>query len=72
MTEAWELSATEALARMRAKELSPLELLASVQERAVEVEPTVNALTEQREEAALIAATESTERYAGRRGRPAA
>jgi len=64
VTEVWELSATEALARMRAKDLSPVELLASVQARAVDVEPTVNALTEVREEAALIAAAESAERYA--------
>jgi Asp-tRNA(Asn)/Glu-tRNA(Gln) amidotransferase A subunit family amidase len=64
VSEPWELSATEALARMRAKELSPVELLGSVQARAADVEPTVNAFTEQREEAALIAAEESAERYA--------
>ena len=49
MTEAWALTATDALARMRAKELSPVELLASVQARAVDLEPTVNAFTEERE-----------------------
>ena len=64
MTEAWALTATDALARMRAKELSPVELLASVQARAVDIEPTVNAFTEEREEAALLAAEESAERYA--------
>ena len=46
MTEPWELTAVDALARMRAKELSPVELLASVRARAEQVEPTVNAFTE--------------------------
>src|SRR4051812_26431677 len=49
---------------MRAKELSPVELLASVQARAEVVEPTVNAFTERRDEEALAAARTSAERYA--------
>ena len=64
MSEPWELTAVDALARMRAKELSPVELLASVQTRAESVEPTVNAFTEQRDDAALLAANDSAERYA--------
>ena len=64
MTEPWELTATEALARMRAKELSPVELLASVRARAEAVEPTVNALTEQLADPADEAARESETRFA--------
>ena len=63
MTEPWELTATEALARMRTKELSPVELLASVRARAEAVEPTVNALTEQLAEPADDAARESETRF---------
>ena len=65
MTEAWELTTVDALARMRAKELSPVELLASVYARADIVEPVVNALTERRTEEAEVAAKESERRYAG-------
>ena len=48
---------------MRAKELSPVELLASVRARAEAVEPTVNALTEQLAEPADDAARESETRF---------
>ena len=44
MTDLHYLSATEALERFRARELSPVELLDAVIARAEEVEPTVNAL----------------------------
>jgi aspartyl-tRNA(Asn)/glutamyl-tRNA(Gln) amidotransferase subunit A len=64
MTEAWELTAADVLATMRAKELSPVELLASVRARADQVEPTVNAFTERRGEEADAAARGSAERYA--------
>ena len=63
MSEPWELTATEALAQMRAKGLSPVELLASVRARAEVVEPTVNALTEQLGEPADDAARDSEARY---------
>ena len=63
MTEPWQLTATEALARMRAKELSPVELLASVRARAEAVEPIVNALTEQLADPADDAARESEARF---------
>jgi len=63
MTEPWELTATDALARMRAKELSPVELLASVRARAEVVEPRVNALTEQLADPADDAARESEARF---------
>jgi aspartyl-tRNA(Asn)/glutamyl-tRNA(Gln) amidotransferase subunit A len=62
MSEPWELSAVDALAAMRAKELSPVELLASVRARAEKVEPVVNALTERLD--AEKAALESEARYA--------
>jgi aspartyl-tRNA(Asn)/glutamyl-tRNA(Gln) amidotransferase subunit A len=64
MTEPWGMTATDALAAMRAKELSPVELLASVSQRADEVEPVVNALTERRTEEAKVAAEASAARYA--------
>ena len=63
MTEPWELTATEALVRMRANELSPVELLASVRARAEAVEPTVNALTEQLAGPADDAAREAEARF---------
>jgi aspartyl-tRNA(Asn)/glutamyl-tRNA(Gln) amidotransferase subunit A len=58
-----ELSAVDALARMRAKEVSPVELLDAVLARAAAVEGTVNAFTEALEEAAA-AARASADRYA--------
>ncbi|MGE5227973.1 MAG: amidase [Planctomycetaceae bacterium] len=64
MSEPWELTAADALARMRAKELSPVELLASVTKRAEAVEPTVNAICERRTEQAEEAARASEDRYA--------
>ena len=64
MSEPWELNATDALARMRAKELSPVELLASVIARAESVEPVVNAFAERRYDEAAVAAKTSAERYA--------
>jgi aspartyl-tRNA(Asn)/glutamyl-tRNA(Gln) amidotransferase subunit A len=68
MTEPWELTAVDALAKMRAKELSPVELLASVRARAEQIEPTVNAFTETRHEDAERAAAASAERYASGEG----
>ena len=60
------LSATEALARFRARELSPVELLKAMIERADAVEPTINAFAETRYEAALEEAREAEARYAGK------
>jgi Asp-tRNA(Asn)/Glu-tRNA(Gln) amidotransferase A subunit family amidase len=64
MREPWELTAVDALAKMRARELSPVELLASVRARAGVVEPMVNAFTERFDDAADTAAAVSAERYA--------
>jgi aspartyl-tRNA(Asn)/glutamyl-tRNA(Gln) amidotransferase subunit A len=71
MSEPWELSATDALARMSAGDLSPVELLSSVIARIEAVEPTVNAIAERRFDEAEVAAKASAERYAaGRDVRP--
>jgi aspartyl-tRNA(Asn)/glutamyl-tRNA(Gln) amidotransferase subunit A len=59
-----ELSAVEALARMRAKEVSPVELLDAVLARAAAVEGAVHAFTETREEEAAAAARAAADRYA--------
>jgi aspartyl-tRNA(Asn)/glutamyl-tRNA(Gln) amidotransferase subunit A len=63
-----ELTAVQALARMRAKEISPVELLDAVLARAAAVEGTVNAFTETREDEATAAARASADRYAGGEG----
>ncbi|HWT93875.1 MAG TPA: amidase [Solirubrobacteraceae bacterium] len=68
MTDLHFLSATEALARFRARELSPVELLDAVIARAEEVEPVVNALCHTRFEEARAEARESEARYGGRGG----
>ena len=71
MTEPWEMTATDALAAMRARTLSPVELLESVERRADQVEPVVNALCERRHDEARAAAEASEQRYAkGVRIRP--
>ena len=71
MTEPWELSATDALALMRTRALSPLELLDSVIARAESVEPVVNAFAETRYDEARDAAKRAVHRYTtGERIRP--
>src|SRR5436305_8003276 len=42
--ELWRMSATEAVARLRKREISPLELVDASARRIAEVEPAVNAL----------------------------
>jgi aspartyl-tRNA(Asn)/glutamyl-tRNA(Gln) amidotransferase subunit A len=59
------LSATEALAMFRGKELSPVELVRAVIERAEAVEPTINAFAQTFYEEALQAAKAAESRYAG-------
>jgi amidase len=66
MTELHYLSATEALERFRARELSPVELLEAVIARAEEVEPTVNALCNTFYDDARAQAREAEARYLGR------
>jgi Asp-tRNA(Asn)/Glu-tRNA(Gln) amidotransferase A subunit family amidase len=70
MTDLHYLSATEALARFRARELSPVELLEAVIARAEEVEPVVNALCHTFYEEARAAAREAERRYASGDVRP--
>src|SRR5437660_317104 len=42
--ELWRMSAVEAVARLRKREISPLELVEASAQRIAEVEPAVNAL----------------------------
>ncbi|MFI6291559.1 amidase [Nonomuraea sp. NPDC050790] len=63
MSELAYLPATEALARFAARELSPVELLAAVIERAEECEPRVNAFAERWFEQATKQARQAEERY---------
>jgi Asp-tRNA(Asn)/Glu-tRNA(Gln) amidotransferase A subunit family amidase len=66
MTDLYYLSATDALAKFRSKELSPVELLEAVIARAEAVEPAINAFAESRFDKALDAAKAAEARYAGR------
>ena len=56
MTELPYLAATDAIARFRVRELSPVELMTAVISRAEEVEPATGAFCDQRYERALEAA----------------
>ncbi|HEX9030871.1 MAG TPA: amidase family protein, partial [Streptosporangiaceae bacterium] len=68
MSDLHYLSAADALAKFRSKELSPVELLEALMDRAEAVEPAINAFAETRYEEALAAARAAQERYA--RGEP--
>ena len=65
MTDLHYLSATEALAMFRTKELSPVELMTAVIERAQAVEPVINAFAATHFDEALAAARQAESRYAG-------
>ena len=64
------LSATEALRLFRSGELSPVELVSAVVERAEAVEPFVNAFAETFYDPALDAARTAEKRYRAGRPRP--
>jgi len=64
------LSAAEALRRMRARELSPVELMEAVIRRAERVEPAINAFPHTYYEEALASARTAEARYAGSGPRP--
>lgn len=65
------ISATEALKRFRAKELSPVELMQALIERTAAVEPSINAFTYTLHEQALEQARAAEAKYAtGARTRP--
>lgn len=63
MTKLHYLSAVEALRLFRSRELSPVELMEAVAERAAEVNGTVNAFTEQLQDEAMAAARVAERRY---------
>ncbi len=66
MTEELQyLSAVDALRLFRTRELSPVELMTAVIDRAEKVEPTINAFAATRYEEALDAARAAERRYAG-------
>ncbi len=62
------LSASQALAAFRSRELSPVELLDAVYAQAELVNPIVNAFSDERREQAYAAARESEARWAGKGG----
>lgn len=63
MSDLHYLSATDVLAMFRSKELSPVELVQAVINRAEAVEPAINAFAETRYEEALEAAKAAEARY---------
>ena len=65
MSDLAYLPATEALRRFRARELSPVELMTAVIERAEAAEPVINAFAETRYDEALAQARAAEARYAG-------
>lgn len=67
-TELAYLSATEALAAFRRRDVSPVELLTAVLERAAAAEPVVNAVVEELHDQAYAAAREAERRYLGKGG----
>jgi Asp-tRNA(Asn)/Glu-tRNA(Gln) amidotransferase A subunit family amidase len=70
VTELHYLRAAEALRLFRARELSPVELVTAVIERAEAVEPVINAFAETFYERAVDQARAAEARYAGRGGEP--
>lgn len=63
------LSATDALTMFRARDLSPVELMRAVIDRAEKVEPVINAFAERLFDEALAQAREAEARYLGQGGR---
>ena len=61
------VSATDALRMFRSKELSSVELMEAVIERAEKVEPKINAFADTHYESALAQARSAEARYAGKR-----
>ncbi len=70
MNDLHYLSATEALSSFRARELSPVELVQAVIDRAEKVEPTINAFAQTLYDEALEQARGAEARYAGIGGAP--
>ena len=70
MTDLHYLPATEALQAFRTRELSPVELVTAVINRAESVEPVINAFAETFFGQALEQARTAEARYAGKGGPP--
>src|SRR5712692_5506070 len=70
MSDLHYLSAADALAMFRSKELSPVELVTAVIARAEAVEPAINAFAETRYDEALAQARAAEARYGGAGGSP--
>nr|WP_082534626.1 amidase [Nonomuraea pusilla] len=70
MTDLPYLPATEALRMFRSRELSPVELMTALVERAEAVEPQVNALSERMFEEALLQAKQAERAYRDGSPRP--
>nr|WP_055502005.1 amidase family protein [Nonomuraea pusilla] len=70
MTDLPYLPATEALRMFRSRELSPVELMTAVIERAEAVEPQVNALSERIFDEALLRAEQAGRAYRDGSPRP--
>jgi len=70
MTDLHYLPATEALQAFRTRELSPVELVTAVIDRAETVEPVINAFAETFFDQALEQARAAAARYAGQGGPP--
>ena len=64
MTDLHYLAAAEALRLFRTRQLSPVELVTAVTERAEAVEPVLNAFAETFYEQALVRARAAEARYA--------
>lgn len=72
MSELAYLSATEALARFRSKELSPVELLDALIERIEDVDQEINPVCDRRYVEGRAEAKVSEARYAGKGDAPRA
>ena len=70
MSDLHYLPATQALRQFRARELSPVELVTAVIERAEAVEPVINAFAETFFDQAVEQARAAEARYAGKDGQP--
>ncbi|HNM79127.1 MAG TPA: amidase family protein, partial [Tepidiformaceae bacterium] len=64
MSDLWRLTAHEAHEKLRAKEISSVELTQSVLDRVAEVEPKVHAYITTTPELALQQAREADQKYA--------
>jgi Asp-tRNA(Asn)/Glu-tRNA(Gln) amidotransferase A subunit family amidase len=70
MSDLHYLSAADALRMFQARELSPVELMTAVIERAEAVEPVINAFAETHYDEAMAQARAAEARYAGKGGEP--